>query len=242
MPQVSFAIQAHPLRTEMAGALARRIGGEVEVVMDPDPDAPFRSPWRTFRHLFLTTPPGATHRAQMQDDALPCDGYRRAVEAAVEVVPDRLLVFFVAGTPYMHKSKVLDACQRDETWAELYTGGVWCPVIATCWPVEMALDMVEWNDAQGFPEKFVSDDERVGRYLDASGHKPWASVPSLVEHEDVVASLIGRRNMAGEDPDRVAACFIGVDCGCVDEIDWHRFPGSHQADLEANAGAARVVR
>lgn len=229
MPEVSFAIQAHPLREAHALALADRIGGDVEVVVDED--STLRSPWRCFRSLLERTPLGATHRFQIQDDAAVCDGLRRAVTRAVEARPDRLLVFFVGGRPDEHARAVRSACARDLPWAEL-DHSHWCPVVATCWPVPLIYELFEFVDLQRWPEKFVGDDEIVGRFIRAIDHRPLASVPSLVEHHDVIPSLIGRRtaghmrSTGGHDPGRVAECFIGEGCGaCVDEVDWTIGPG-----------------
>lgn len=204
----------------MAAALAEKIG-DAEIVFDPDPDSPIRSPWRTFRHLFETTPDGATHRAQIQDDAVVCRNYRRAVELAVEAQPDRLLVLFVGGNPYVHSEAVKKACARDVSWAELEYGQ-WCPAVATCWPCPMICEFLEWEDRQNYPEKFISDDERVGRFLREYEYLPLATVPSLADHPDMNDSLIGRRNSGGLDTGRIAACWIG-DCDECDDptlIDW----------------------
>lgn len=209
----------------MAEALAVRIGGEVEIVFDPDPLHRVRSPWRTFRHLLETTPAGATNRFQCQDDVIVCDGFRQAVLRAVQARPGRLLVFFVGGNPYQHSQAVLRACRRDEPWAEL-DHAHWVPVVATCWPVDLILRLTEFVDAQGWPPHFRSDDEIVGRFVREINHTPLATVPSLVEHPDVTPSLIGTRAKGGADTGRIAACFIGEGCGdCVETIDWTHGPG-----------------
>lgn len=219
--RVSFAIQSHPHREHLAALLAGEL--RAEIVLDPDPDSPIRSPWRTFRHLLETTPPDATHRFQIQDDAIVCPYAREAIEAAVEARPDRLLVFFVAGNPHHHANAVRVACRDDLPWAVLDYAH-WVPVVATCWPVDLIPPLLEYVDAQRWPEQFCADDEIVGRYVRELKHRPLASVPSLVEHRDEHQSLIGKRNAGGQDPGRVAACWIGDCADCMDarEIDWTR--------------------
>lgn len=223
--KVSFAIQSHPLRQEMAEALAADIGGDVEIVSDPEPDVRLKSPWRTYRHLLQGTPGDATHRFQIQDDAVVCQGFRAAVEAAVAARPGRLLIFFVGGNPVHHAAAVIEACRRDEAWAELNYAH-WCPAVATCWPAALIPQLMEFVESQNYPPGFVSDDEIIGRFIRTVKHRPLASVPSLAEHPDKVPSLIGKRMAHGMDLGRVAACFIGRDCGeCAAEIDWTRGPG-----------------
>lgn len=219
---ISWAIQAHPARTDLAHELAKAIGGDVEIAWDPDPDSLVKSPWRSFRNLLETTPADATHRFQIQEDGLVCRSFRTAVERAVEARPDHLLVFFVGRNANAHSDAVMYACERDEPWAEL-SYAHWCPVVATCWPVGLIQPLMEFVDAQNWSEKFNGDDEIVGRYLREIKHQPLASVPSLVEHPDVVPSLKSRRKNSV----RVATCFIGQDCGdCALEIDWALGPGS----------------
>lgn len=221
--RLSLTIQTHPLRREMAGRLAASIGADVTV--DPDPDHPLRSPWRTYRHALETTPPGATHRVVIQDDAEPCDWFSDVLPAAVASRPDRLLTFFVGGNPAQHARQVYLACERGESWAQL-DAQRWCPAVALAWPVEMIEPFLHYVDAQPWPESFRSDDEIVGHWLRDTAQTPLASVPSLIQHPDVVESLLGaRRNWAGQDPGRVAACFIHPDCDCR-TIDWNLGAGA----------------
>lgn len=219
--QVSYAIQAHPARTDMAEQLAGDIGGPVDIVYDPDPNG-YKLPWRTYRHLLETTPDWATHRFQIQDDATVCRNLRVAVDKAVEAQPDRLLIFFVPGGRHHHAGSIYQACERDEPWAQLEFGH-WCPCVATCWPVGLIPQVCSFVDRQThWPEKFGADDEIVGRFIREIGHRPLATVPSLVEHADIVHSLLGKKARGGESEERVAACWIGncADCDDAALIDW----------------------
>lgn len=210
---VSFAVQSHPTRSVQASALASLIGGEP--VWDPDPTG-VPGAWRTFRHLLDTTPAGATHRLQIQDDAVVCPGFADAVRAAVAARPDRLLLFFVGRNHRRYTEAVMESCRADRTWARL-SGAGWTPVVCTCWPVELAASLTAYVDEQRWPRGFLADDEIVGRWMTASREPALASVPSLVEHRDLSPSLLGRRGGHGT---RCAACWIG-DCGeCVAGLDW----------------------
>lgn len=220
-PRISFAVQAHPQRALLAHALAQKLGGEA--VFDPDPENAIRSPWRTFRHLMETTPPGATHRFQIQDDARVCPGLPEAMQNLVRAWPDRLLVLFVGGNPPHHARQVLEACREDRSVVNLVPA-YWLPVVATCWPVEMTRELLAFVDAQRWPERFCADDEICGRFIKEAQVTALGTVPSLVQHEDVIPSLAGRRTAGGADLGRIAACWIG-DCDeCTDarEIDWTR--------------------
>lgn len=213
---ISVALQTHPLRAALAAQLAEAIGGDVELAVDPDPDGR-PSPWRAYRNALELTPAGATHRLVIQDDAIVCRDFRETVTRAVAARPDRLITLFVGGLPREHRNRVLTACSRDEPWAEL-DNLRWCPAIALVWPVAMIGPLLDFYDK--LPSaRWTADDEIIGRYCKTTLRLPLATVPSLVEHPDDVPSLVGRRNAAGLDKARVAACFIHPDCDPL-SIDW----------------------
>lgn len=218
---ISVTIQTHPLRLEMAELLAAEIGADVTV--DPDPDHPLRSPWRCYRHALETTPADATHRVVIQDDVTACRDFAAVLPAAVAARPYRLLSFFVGGVPIEHSRAIMQSCENDDSWAQL-DAQRWCPAVALAWPVQLIEPFLQFVDAQPWPETFRSDDEIIGHWLRASNQLALATVPSLIEHPDVVESLLGpRRNWAGENRGRVAACFIHPDCD-PHSIDWARGP------------------
>lgn len=217
---LSVAIQTHPARAELTARLRDAVGGDVDVVVDPDPGAALPSPWRTYRQALEETPPDATHRLVLQDDATVCDGFRAAADAAAKAQPDRVIVFFVGGRPTDHARTVYAACDRDLPFAELRRH-TWLPVVAACWPSAMIPRLLDFVDAQGWRGRLRADDEVVGRFLRHEKILPLATVPSLVQHGDVHPSLVGRRALAGADPGRVAACWIGECESCdASEIDW----------------------
>lgn len=170
-----------------------------------------------------TTPEGATHRVQIQDDTTPCPYFAEAVGNLVRAWPDRLLVLFIGGNPPHHAQAVLKACRDDRAVVDLVPA-YWLPVVATSWPVEMTRDLLAFVDAQRWPERFCADDEICGRFIKERRITALACVPSLVQHEDVIPSLAGRRTAGGADLGRVAACWIGDCDDCTDArtIDWSR--------------------
>lgn len=214
---VSFAIQTHPARADMAAELVLDIGGPVDLAVDPDPTNR-RGAWRTYRHALETTPASATHRVVVQDDTIVCPHFRHAAAAAIAARPDDLVVFFVAGVPRPHAMAVMTACAQDKTFAPLYYA-TWCPAVACGWPVALAADLLAFVDRQRWPATFLADDEIIGRFCRATKRFPLATVPSLVEHPDLVPSLIGRRTRYGQDPGRVATCFISDEYDAR-EIEW----------------------
>jgi len=177
-----------------------------------------RSPWRTYRHALETTPPDATHRLVIQDDVQVCPGFVEAARRAIAAQPDQLVSFYVGGYPREGANAVYAACDRDEHWATLPRGWI-CPALALAWPVEFIEPFLAYVDRQNWPERFRADDEIIARWLRVTQRAVLATVPSLAEHPDDVASLIGRRAANGVDKNRVAACFIAADYDAL-SIDW----------------------
>lgn len=211
-------IQSHPRRAHLAEALAIQVDGRV--CYDPDPDAHVKSPWRTYRRCVETAPPDAEHIVVIQDDATVCDGFTTAARAAIAARPDRVIVFCVTGNPPRHRLAVQKACLRGFHWAELEHAH-WLPAIAVAWPASLARELVAWVDAQDYPERFVADDEITGRFLQSRRIVPVATVPSLVDHDDLEPSIMSRRQRQGRDPGRRAFIYVGRDCDCdAASIDW----------------------
>lgn len=214
--RLSVAVQHHPRRADIVGPLLDALPGAT-LATDPDPHG-IPNPWRTYRHALETTPLRATHRLIVQDDVVPCAGFLPAAEAALAAKPGRLVSFIVCGNPFEHAQAVLSAGRNGLQWAEL-DNQRWCPVVALCWPVELIDPFLNFVAAQGWPEEFTADDEMVGRWCQAEGHRPLATVPSLVDHPDDVPSLLGHtKAQYGADRGRVSCCWIG-DCDPA-TIDW----------------------
>lgn len=221
--RLRVAIQTHPRRALMAQALADQIPG-AELAIDPEPDG-YPSPWRTYRHALETIPRGNdTHLLILQDDVLLCDHFVPAVHAAIAARPDRLLSFFVAGQPFDHVEAVWKASALGEHWAVL-PNERWCPAIALAWPRRHIAPCLAYVDTKKWPVTFRADDEIIGRYLrEGALECALASVPSLVEHPDLVPSIVAaRRASGGINPNRIATCFIQDGCNAA-EIDWRHGP------------------
>jgi len=100
-------------------------------------------------------------------------------------------------------NSVLRAAKAGERWA-LIGAGAWVPVVATSWPTALIPDFLEFAEQPRFA-RLRSDDELLKRFVGAKRLQCWAPVPSLVQHPDVVESLIGRKHGAGAIKWRVAA-------------------------------------
>lgn len=200
---VLVRVQHHPARAALVGPLLSRLPPGSEVVTDPNPDSPKRSPLRTYLEaLRLPVADDVTHIVVVQDDAWPVDGFEEKMLDALATHPDELVCLFVPGSG-SHRRQMLAAAARGQSFTRLAT--TWIPAVALSWPVSRAREFVEFADGRWDVEKVGGDDARIGSFCARRRARPWAVVPSIVEHPDVVESLIGKRNSAGRNRARVAA-------------------------------------
>lgn len=203
--RLSVAVQHHPSRTHLLPALLAALEPlDIDVITDPDPDGR-PSPWRCYRECLERLPGWATHHLIVQDDAVPCAGFAQAAVAAITARPDRPIAFFVGGTPRDLAIACLKAGKVGERWCDLSPFSAAFPCVAASWPTGLIPQILAWADANRLkPEKDISDDGILARFLQAKRIYPWATVPSLVEHPNVEVSIIGRNARGARDPGRVA--------------------------------------
>lgn len=159
-------------------------------------------------------PDWATHRCIIQDDVWVCPDFTAAVERAVESRPDDILTFWHGEHPRENIFRIGAAMTAGEPWAELNVAR-FVPVVASCWPRELAECFLPWVDEQDWPPEFVADDEIVGRFARACEVRCFTSCPSLVEHSDEPSVMLRAQRC---DEGRRAAFYIGEDDPLV--IDW----------------------
>lgn len=219
-------MQHHPKRPELLGPIMAGLtpGPPPNIVFDPDPKSPHPSPWRTYRRALEETPSWASHRLIVQDDALVCRDFGRVAVRAVAARPEAVVVFCVLGAPRSWATRVIAAAHSDSPWAELHFGAVrtWLPVVATSWPAAVIRPALDYVDGRSWSTTFTADDEIAGRIVTDLKLRVMATAPSLVDHPDVVPSLMGRMTaQGGRNKNRVAACFID-DSACDPlSIDWN---------------------
>lgn len=211
--KLSIAVQHHPRRAELLPHLAAELGDH-QVVTDPDPTAVYGSALGTYLECLRATPADASHQLIVQDDAIPCRGFRERAEAALLERPDELVAFFVPGRTLLYRLMVAEY-QRGGRWLQLPGSLNWTPTVALAWPADLARAFVPEGErmiaaraARGMGTH--ADDPYVGQWRKHLKLPVWATVPCLVQHPDVAQSLYrpDLRPRAGANRARVAALFV----------------------------------
>lgn len=202
--RISVAIQHHPSRAGLLPALREALELDAEIVDDPDPDTPSPATWPGYRLALERTPSEATHRLIVQDDVRPCADFAAVVAAAAAVHPSRVLVLCVCGQPRESASRVVRAAARGDSFVEIRSAR-WLPAMAVLWPAGIAEAVLGYVGKQTtWRPSFNADDEILGRSISGLGLVPVATVPSIVDHPDDVASVIKIRRKS---PDRTTVVF-----------------------------------
>lgn len=208
-----MAIQHHPSRPDLPKRLRAalrmpRSQSLIEVVADPDPlGAP--NPWRTARECWQRTPDWCTHRLVLQDDIIPCRHFLAHAKRALEAKPDRITAFYLGTNAIVTHRSMLVAASRCAAWVEGFPGA-WVPALALAIPARLAHSLAAFHDGTA-P---IADDDVYGRWCRENGLPWYATIPSLVNHDDEVPSLMRDQYARGS---RRAACWVGeADPGLVD--------------------------
>lgn len=204
--RLSIAIQHHPARPELPARLREQLApfgaAHIETVVDPEPFGP-ASPWRTNRLAWELTPYACTHRLVIQDDAVPCKGFLQKARQAIAEHPDEPVSFFYGLNSYpLDMQGYSAALAAGEGWFPLPRQG-WVPCVALVLPRDMAWDVAGFS-LPHHQRDHVADDEVILEWCVARGLSAWATVPSLVDHDDLAVSTMGGH----QNTDRRAFAFI----------------------------------
>lgn len=147
-----------------------------------------RNTWAQYQRC-LTEGELGTHRLVLQDDALPVDGFAELAVAALEKRSSRIVAFYVPALPAYFGRAMLVAAGGSFPWCELGVRGMFCPLVATCWPAGLARACADWpGHRRGNPMR--ADDARVMDWLKSQKKYATATVPCLVDHDETLPSSL----------------------------------------------------
>ena len=198
---IAARVQHHPSRAALLDELLPRLAGLLpEVIIDP---GGVRSSWRTHRLCLESVPDDATHLLVLQDDAWPCDDFPALCRAAIAERPDRIICLFVPGVGNLIR-RIDVARKRGDRWFD-FPQITFLPLVGIVYPAEVAREIPRFADKKRIPVG-RADDAVIGQFARAHKQFAVATLPSLVEHRDEVASVMRMPSGAGR-PHRLAAWF-----------------------------------
>jgi hypothetical protein len=142
------------------------------------------------------------------------------VERIAEANPEKVISFFVGGLRNRTTRDMLAASMREQRYCPIYFRDIH-HCVALLWPWQKAQAFLHWaqtTKVPGIPREPRSDDAFVGAWARLTRNPVLATVPNLVEHQDVQLSTIGKRAAAGRDRGRVSILFIGEEDPLA--LDW----------------------
>jgi len=179
------------------------------------------SPWAGYKQA-LTDPPNCTHLLVLQEDVQVCRNLPLAVERIADAKPDNPVCLFLSWLPPRLAKDARLAAKIGQRYIQVMPAN-FCPVVAVLWPVDAAARFLDWSSRAklpGHPGRVGSDDAVLGDWIKRMREVVWITVPSLVEHPDMVPSVKGRNNVGwGKDKNRVALNWIGRERDPL-ELDW----------------------
>jgi len=196
-------IQHHPSRAHLIGPLLEVLAPIPTEVIAHSSDPP--SPWAGYKKCLqnLETE-NASHILVLQDDAVPCRNFALALERIAQA-NDVPVCLFLARLPRRTSTDATKALKANRRYVTLFIRD-FVPVVAVLWPRAKAQEFMAWAQNAKLPGQPNprSDDAVVGRWMMVTRQEIRATCPSLVEHPDMEASVIGRQPAWGKDPGRVA--------------------------------------
>ncbi len=152
------------------------------------------------------------HVLVLQDDILLSAAFIRAVEAILELLPDKLITFF------SNRDEILQARAEGKLWALLNR---LLMAQAYVMPTPMIEDFLLFAEKHIKPEIYF-DDNRITVWMLKNNIKAWATAPSLVQHLcwDSTTLRGGYKEGHRFDPkQRMASWFLGFERSGL-EVDW----------------------
>lgn len=215
-PRITVAVQ-HVAEREVSPVYHRLIGElsyyPHKVITDQTNERTLNRTWHTYRRCLESCPFSATHLLVLQDDVSLCTNFIPAVKRIATSRPDDLIALFLGNKPSSSTIAYFQACDQDERYAPLDTN-TWIPAQALLWPRFLIPPMLRFADEmyrEGRP-----DDELIGQFCSMNAIQPFATIPTLVEHEGAFGELSTTGASGGHY--RYAVCNIGQYDPL--EIDW----------------------
>lgn len=185
---ITVAVMAHPRRKALAEALALELKKysfmNVSVSYDSSDASTHQDEWNNGKRAMLAGADRGDWHCVIQDDAILSPNFYENLVGAIENVPTKSLISLYTGKPRPLGKRVQTAVNKvnDETWLSywLLMWGVGLLI-----PSSHIEHMVEFVDDRTEPY-----DTRIGIFYQRNRLPVYYTMPSLVDHNDHLGSLL----------------------------------------------------
>lgn len=197
--KITAAIMAHPKRKKLAEALEKELKQypftEVNIVYDNLDSHTHDDEWNNGKRAMMAGVGKSDWHVVIQDDAILTPCFYENILGAIKSVPTRSLISLYTGKPRPMTKRVQTAVDKvqGETWLTywLLMWGVGLLI-----PTSHIPHMIEFVEDRSEPY-----DTRIGIFYQRNRLPVYYTMPSLVDHNDGVGSLLEHGQAPG---DRVA--------------------------------------
>ncbi len=199
---LSAAVMAHPKRREHAEGLASELKKysfvDVSISYDGIDAGSHQEEWDNGKRALLAGVNKADWHVVIQDDAILTPNFYENLQGAIQNVPTRSLISLYTGKPRPMRKRVQTAVNKvtDETWLTywLLMWGVGLVI-----PSGQIMPMLEFVEGRTEPY-----DTRIGIAYQRNRLPVYYTMPSLVDHNDNIDSLLPGHGLAKSSEPRVA--------------------------------------
>lgn len=181
--KISATVMAHPKRKEQARALLEQLQQypftECSITWDRD-----NVEWHTGKRALQAGLDGADWHIVIQDDAILTPYFYQNLENAIKGLPQRSLFSLYTGTARPLADRVKKAVENSPD-------GSWLQFRQLLWGVGIAIPADHIQPMLEFVEDIeLQYDNKVGEFYCRQGMPVYYCLPSLVDHDDDLGSLI----------------------------------------------------
>lgn len=195
--KISIAIMAHPSRTKQVEALFAQLRGypfvSWHIVYDTD-----NVEWHTGKMALEAGIGQGDWHVVIQDDAILTPNFYTNIENAIIALNQKALISLYTGTARPMGKRVKDAVERA-------ADGEWLVFKQLLWGVGIVIPTSHIQPMLEFVESIeLQYDNRIGEFYCQNNLPVYYCIPSLVDHNDELGSLLAGHGKAVNDDPRVA--------------------------------------
>lgn len=195
--KISIAIMAHPSRQKQVEALFAILRHydfvSWHIVYDTDNDE-----WHTGKMALYSGVGRGDWHVVIQDDAILTPNFYENIENAITALGQKTLISLYTGTARPMAKRVKDAVEKAKD-------GEWLTFRQLLWGVGIVIPTSQIMPVLEFVEDIdLQYDNKIGEFYCRNSLPVYYTVPSLVDHNDELGSLLPGHGKAVNDDPRVA--------------------------------------